>query len=274
MGRDSTREPPPGRRRSRSRRVVFPARRAGGARQGAGGRDGGRDLGRGAERRRDRARRSGRREHELVRRVRRDDGLRLPHGGAERGQRHDGRRRDRTAPRPRDGCRLPLPPGRVERVRHDPRRGCTLPDAGAARGRDGASVCDRAVVGLRRRDSRPQRAVDRLVDRVRHLDEVRLTHGHPLRGSGRERGRRVSAPRAAPRGRRVPLPGRGRERARHRPRRRPVLPHGSGPGRVDGRRRRCHDLLRAAERDRRPAEPRQRRVVRVRHERGAREPHA
>ena len=35
--------------------------------------------------------------------------------GAERGQRHDGRRRHRAAPRPRDGRHVPLPPRRLER---------------------------------------------------------------------------------------------------------------------------------------------------------------
>ena len=65
--------------------------------------------------------------------------LRLAHGRTERRQRHERRRRDRAASRPRDRRHLPLPRRRLERLRLDPRRRRDVHDPGTARGRDRAA---------------------------------------------------------------------------------------------------------------------------------------
>ena len=258
-------------------RVAPPARRAGGARQGPGGRDGSRDLGRRAERRssagasiRAARARAGTSSTATTTRLRLAQRRRAARG---------------TAPRPSTSPSSSAASRRASRTTtasspsndDGTSRGAdvTLHRRGGARGRDGAARFDRAVVGReRRRDGRPQRAVDRLVDRVRHLDEATASRTDTRSaGAGASAGRRLAAARAASaRGstyhfRVVAANDVGTVRGADRSFRTDPAPSVS-----TGRRRRRHDLLRARERDRRPAGPRHAAWFEYGTTRGARKP--
>ena len=107
-----------------------------------------------------RARRPRRRGHELARRVRDDHVVRISHLRPQRRQRHRVRRRQRAAHRARDRSHVSLPCRRLERQRHEPRRGRHCHHARRSGGRDGRRLGARTHRGEPRRHG-STRTVDR-----------------------------------------------------------------------------------------------------------------
>ena len=116
-------------------------------------------------------------------------------------------------------------------VRHDPRRRRELSRRRGARRRDGpASALGPSSATVGGTVDPNGRSTGWWIE-YGTRDELRVAHRHAVRGAGASPVGVSRAPRAAPRGGRVPLPGRRVERPRHRARRRPVVPHRSGPDR-------------------------------------------
>ncbi len=252
--------------RRRHRPGDRPPRGAAGGREGSERGDRRSDLGGGEERGGDRQGGSRRRGDELVRRVRDGSHLRLADGCQERRQRHRRRRRDGAAQGAHDRRHVPLPRRRHERCRDEPGGRPHLHHARGPGGRDQPGDAARAHVRHTRRQRRPERPLDRLVDRVRDDDALRRAHRHAVGRLGDEPRRGVDPRRRAPCRRHLPLPPRRLQRPRDDAWLRPVVPHRPGAVRLDGRCRRDHGLLRARQRGRRPAGQGHGRLVRVRHD--------
>ena len=262
------------RRRSRARIALAPRLRTC-LREAAGCRHRRRHVGRGAERRRLRSRRSRGREHELARRVREDDRLRLAHGGTERRQRHERSRPDASSCA---GSRPASPTTTASSASNG---------SGSTRGADATFTTQgqpEVATGSASLLGPTAATVGGTVDPNGRTTGWWIEYGTSTRygsrtdtrsaGAGTCAGRRLRSPREASGRDRVPLQARRVERPRHRARRRPGVSHRSGAGGGDGWRRRRRRLVRTRQRDRRPARTRNGRVVRVRHEHEAREPDA